>query len=247
MTDGLESAIADQFPSRQIAMAVYRGSGKRWFTEIAEQLDCPTTEPKYNKAGEESGERNLTMDELKAEILHNVSDRILFILPEAKRLAAGVRYWLEECISKGATVVAIAVVNPGKDVFLEMLEIELELPSDRAIRDVMQDEARQLGLKLTDSRLSELQTMVGRNPMLARKIIRNEQLGLNDQANPEHSQYVNVAPLVSATLLSLGILRFVGMGTGDRGLYIVGGIALIVGMMMKQLGSIKGARRKVGQ
>ena len=81
-------------------------------------------------------------------------------------------------ISSGVRVVCFAVANPGKDIFLEMLEIELELPSDRAIREVMEAEAQKQGLQISKSRLAELQPLAGRNPMLARKIIRNEKLGL---------------------------------------------------------------------
>jgi hypothetical protein len=33
-------------------------------------------------------------------------------------------------ISAGAKVVCFAVANPGKDIFLDMLEIELSLPSE---------------------------------------------------------------------------------------------------------------------
>jgi hypothetical protein len=55
--------------------------------------------------------------------------------------------------------------------------------------------------------------------MLARKVIRNEKLGLNKQAKPEHTQYVVVMPVIVAALLAFGIVRFVGLGTGNRGLY----------------------------
>ena len=50
-------------------------------------------------------------------------------------------------ISAGALVVCFAVANPGKDIFLDMLEVELELPSARAIREVMESEAQKQGLQ----------------------------------------------------------------------------------------------------
>lgn len=43
--------------------------------------------------------------------------------------------------------------------------------------------------QISKSRLAELQPLAGRNPMLARKIIKNEALGLK-QEKPEHTQYV---------------------------------------------------------
>ena len=51
----------------------------------------------------------------------------------------------------------IAPVNPAKDIFLEMLEIELSLPCDNTIRKVMEVEASHQGLNLNKSRLAELQ------------------------------------------------------------------------------------------
>ena len=69
-----------------IATAIYKGSGKKFFVSIAEQLDIPTTEPKYNKDGEPVGEKALTMDALKDEIAENMRADTLLIFPEAKRL-----------------------------------------------------------------------------------------------------------------------------------------------------------------
>ena len=36
------------------------------------------------------------------------------------------------------------------------------------------------------------------------------------------------------------------MGTGNKGLYITGGVCLVAGMALKQLGSVKGARKRLG-
>jgi hypothetical protein len=143
-------------------------------------------------------------------------------------------------------VVCFAVANPGRDIFLEMLEIELELPSDRAIREVMEAEAQKQGLNLSKSRLAELQPLAGRNPMLARKIIRNEALGLK-QDKSEHTQYVVIMPVIIAMLFSFAVVRFIGMGTGNKGLYITGGVCLVSAMALKQLGNVRGARKKLGQ
>ena len=159
------------------AIATYKGSLKKFFIAIALSLGCPT-ENDQGKA--------MTVDALKEEILENSGEDTLLILPEAQRLTTSIRYWLEDAIAQGGRVVCFAVANPGKDIFLEMLEIELELPSDRSIREVMEAEAQRQGLTITKSRLAELQPLAGRNPMLARKIIRNEKLGLK-QDKPEHT------------------------------------------------------------
>jgi hypothetical protein len=153
----------------------------------------------------------------------------LSILPEAKRLPAGLRYWLQDAIATGVRIVGFASVNPGRDLFLEMLEVELTLPSDAYIRIVMAAEAQRLGIELSKSRLAELQ------PLAGRKIIRREALGL-EQDKPEHTQYIVVMPIIVAMLLAFGIIRFIGFGTGNRGLYVTGG------MMLKQLGQVEARR-----
>ncbi len=95
-------------------------------------------------------------------------------------------------------------------------------------------------------REAELQPLAGRNPGLARKVIKNEALGLK-QDKPEHTQYVVIIPIIIAALMAFGIVRFIGMGTGNKGLYITGGVCLVTGMARKQLGSVKGARKRLGQ
>ena len=221
----------------QSAIATYKGSIKKFFIAIAMQLGCPTE----NDEG-----KAMTVDALKEEILLNAGEDTLLVFPEAKRLTTSIRYWLEDMISAGARVVCFAVVNPNKDIFLNMIEIELALPSDAHIRLVMAAEAQRTGLKIDQSRLAELQPLAGRNPMLARKIIKNEALGLK-QSKPEHTQYVVIMPIILALLMSFGIIRFIGMGTGNKSLYIFGGVSLVSGMTLKQLGSIKGARKRLGQ
>ena len=230
----LHEEMSNEFTS---AIATYKGSIKKFFQAIAMQLGCPTE----NDEG-----KAMTVDALKEEILINSGEDTLLVFPEAKRLTTSIRYWLEDMISAGARVVCFAVANPGKDIFLEMLEIELELPSDAHIRVVMAAEAQRQGLQISKSRLAELQPLAGRNPMLARKIIRNEKLGIK-QDKPEHTQYVVIMPIILACLMSFGIVRFIGMGTGNKSLYIFGGVSLVAGMTLKQLGSVKGARKRLGQ
>lgn len=94
---------------------------------------------------------------------------------------------------------------------------------DRHIREVMEAEAQKQGLKIDKSRLAELQPLAGRNP------IKNEALGLK-QDKPEHTQYVVIMPIILACLMSFGIVRFIGMGTGNKSLYIFGDVSLVTGM-----------------
>jgi hypothetical protein len=239
----LHEEMSGEFNS---AIATYKGSIKKFFIAIAMQLDIPTTETQYNKNGDPIGEKDLTVDALKQEILENSGEDTLLIFPESKRLTTSIRYWIEDMMAAGAKVVCFAVANPGKDIFLDMLEIELSLPSDAHIRLVMAAEAQRQGLQIDKSRLAELQPLAGRNPMLARKIIKNEALGLK-QEKPEHTQYVVIMPVIIAMLFSFAVVRFIGMGTGNKGLYITGGVCLVSAMALKQLGNVRGARKRLGQ
>ncbi|MEA5464887.1 hypothetical protein [Leptothoe sp. PORK10 BA2] len=249
MLGSFPQLVAERFQDDcAVATAIYKGSAKQFFVQLAEQLDIPTTAPRYDRNGEVTGEKSITVDQLKEEILGNVRDGTLVLLPEANRLTKGLRYWFEDLMTSGRVrLCCFGSVNPGKDIFLKMLSVELELPSDAYIRLVMAAEAQRQGLTLTKNRLAELQPLAGRNPMLARKVVASERAGLNKQAKPEHTQYVVVMPIVIAALMAFGIVRFVGLGTSNQSLYIFGGTALVAGMTMKQLGQVRGARKRLGQ
>jgi hypothetical protein len=152
---------------------------------------------------------------------------------------------LEDLIEAGCRVCCFAVNNPGRDIFIEMIEVELELPSDRAIREAMEDEAAKLNLNLTAARLSQLQPLAGRNPMLARKVVRQENLGINQPV--EHRQYLVMMPIILSALFAFAIIRYVGMGTGNKNWQIFGGVSLTVAMAAKQLGRVEGAKKRLGQ
>lgn len=222
----------------EAAIATYKGSGKRFFVEIARQLEIPEEDQETGKP--------LTMDGLKEEILLNVGPSTVLVLPEAKRLTTGIRYWLEDCMAAGVTLICFAAAVPQRDIFLDMVVLELSEPEDDYIREIMQRENERLGLGLTRSQIAALQPLAGRNPQLARKVIRQEQLGLNKGAKPEHAQYLVVMPILIASLFSFAVLRFVGMGTGNKSLYITGGVSLVAGMALKQLGQVKGAQKRYG-
>lgn len=237
MAAGVALELAGEF---SVAVATYKGSGKKFFQQLAEQLDVPT------EVEDDKGRvKQLSLDHLKEEIALNLPTDTLLLLPEAKRLTTGIRFWLEDLIDAGCRVCCFAVANPGRDIFIEMIEVELELPSDRAIREAMQDEAAKLNFDLTPARLSQLQPLAGRNPMLARKVVRQEKLGINQTV--EHRQYLVMMPILIAALFSFAVIRYVGMGTGNKNWQIFGGIALTVAMAAKQLGRVEGAKKKLGQ
>ena len=116
--DFAQSLYEEMLGDFHAAIAIYKGSLKNFFKTIAFQLDIPTE----NEDG-----KQLTVDQLKEEIAANCNEETLLIFPEAKRLTTSIRYWLEDAIANGVTIVCFGAANPGKDIFLEMLEIELAL------------------------------------------------------------------------------------------------------------------------
>jgi hypothetical protein len=234
----LGQAVVDELDGEfNCAIASYSGSLKKVLGDLAEQLDIPTE----NEEG-----KKLTADQLKDEIAINANAKMVLVVDNANRWPASLRYWLEGLMNSGCRLVLLAIHNPGRDIFLKLLPIEIEPPSDLEIREVMQQEAKRLGLQLSRSRLSQLQSQVGKNLMLARKVVQQEALGLNSQAG-EHSQYLDISPLIAAALCILGVVRFIGLGTGNKSLYIIGGIAIMLGMAMRYLGKISGPRKRLGQ
>jgi hypothetical protein len=234
---GVAEVLAGEF---SIATTTYKGSGKKFFQQIAEQFDIPT------EVEDDKGKiKQLTLDQLKEEIALNIPSDALLLFPEAKRLTTGIRFWLEDLIEQGCRVCCFAVANPQRDIFIEMIEVELELPSDRTIRSAMEDEAAKLNLNLTPARISQLQPLAGRNPMLARKVIRQEKHGINQPI--EHRQYLVMMPIILTALFSFAVIRYVGIGTGNKNWQIFGGVAFTVAMAAKQLGRVEGAKKKLGQ
>ncbi len=234
---GVAEELAGDF---SVATATYKGSGKKFFQQLAEQLDIPT------EIEDDKGRvKQLTLDQLKEEIALNIPSDALLLFPEAKRLTTGIRFWLEDLIEQGCRVCCFAVANPQRDIFIEMIEVELKLPDDQIIRSAMEDEASKVGLNLSSARLSQLQPLAGRNPMLARKVIRQEQLGINQKV--EHRQYLVMMPIILSALFSFAIIRYVGMGTGNKNWQIFGGVSLTLAMAAKQLGRVEGAKKRLGQ
>lgn len=180
----LAHGVVQHFTSeRTEAIARYKGSQKQFFKALAQELDIPVVEPKLNQDEEEIGERQLTLDQLKEEVLQNASSDWLLVFPDAKSLTSGICFWLEDAIAAGVRVVGFAPSRLNRSVWLEMVEVELSLPTDAYIRLVMADEAKHQGLKLNEAQLAALQPLAGRNPNAARKVIRNEALVSRNSVN----------------------------------------------------------------
>ena len=227
--------IKNQFPKAALISYV---ESSQFIIDLAKQLDIDT-----------ENEKGLPLPTkiIKSEISLNCRREIL-IIDDAHRLSAGLRYWLESFLIKSESIVVLlAIDNIKKDLFLKCTEIELSQPSDDDIRQAMTIEAVNRNIRLSPSRLSELQSKAGKNLMLARKLVQEESLGLSPDAG-SHSEYFDIAPFVAAALCALGVVRFIGLGVGDKTLYIIGGVAMLVGLSLKYLGQgLSRPRRRLGK
>ncbi len=217
---------------KKIAIVSYQGSMKVFLGSIGQQLDIELTKPRLNAKGEEVGESPMNNDEMKEELASNMKGNLL-IIDDAHHLPQSLKLWIELLHKGGNQLLLLSITDPAKGIFLRLGKIELPPPTELQIRDLMTREAIALNLSLSPSRLASLQRRAGKNLMLCKKVIRDEAMGIS--SGVEHRDYVDISPFIMAALAGLGVVRFIGLGMGDRTLYIVGGIAVLLGISLKYL------------
>jgi hypothetical protein len=215
-----------------VAIIGYSGSMKVFLNSIGFQLGIELTKPKLNSKGEEVGESPMGTDQMKEELACNLKGKLL-IIDNAQTLPNSIKLWLEQLHKDGNQLLIFSITDPAKGIFLRLGKMELPQPTELQMRDIMQREAIALNLSLSPSRLASLQRRAGKNLMLAKKVVRDESLGID--SGVEHRDYVDISPFIMAGLSGLAVVRFIGLGLGDRTLYIVGGVAMVVSLMLKYL------------
>jgi energy-coupling factor transporter ATP-binding protein EcfA2 len=222
--------VAKQMGSEfRVAIASYSGSAKQTLIAIAEALDVP-----IETADEKP--KPLTADQLRVEIKNDMnSGRRLLIADDAHRWPASLRYWMEELLRGKGLLLLLADRPPARDVFLKMPRLELEPLSTDQIRTLMYAEATAQGMAINPSKFAELQQRVGGNPALAKRVVHEEMLGIGEEMSTDHRQYIDGTPFLIASLSAIGIVRFVGLGMGDKALYMVGGVATLAAISLRTL------------
>lgn len=225
---GLE--IAKRLGSEyKVATASYSGSAKQTLIAIAEALGVPI---------ETSDERPkpLTADQLRVEIRDDMNcGRRLLIADDAHRWPASLRYWMEELLRGKGLLLLLADRPPARDVFLKLPRMELEPLSTDQIRTIMYAEATAQGMAINPAKFADLQQRVGGNPALAKRVVHEELLGIGEEMSTDHRQYIDGTPFLIASLSAIGIVRFIGIGLGDKALYIVGGVATLLALTLRTL------------
>ncbi len=185
---------------------------------------------------------------LMKEIADWLLDNTAFLIcDDAHRFPVSLRCWLDQLHSLGQPMLLLATFPPARDIFLKLPRIELEPMGDKAIRAIMSDEAVSLGLELTPGQLASLQERTGGNPMLAKRVVREEYLGLDGTAL-DHTQWIDGTPLLLAGLTLLVIFRFLGLGFNSTSLYLLGGILTVaVGVIRIMIYSLPRKGGRLGQ
>lgn len=109
----------------------------------------------------------------------------------------------------------------------------------------MVTEAVNRGMDLSNGDLAQLLSRAAGNPTLAIRAIEEEYLGLEEEGGV-HKRYGDLMPLVMFISVFFLLIKFVGLGTSDRGLYILGGVGGAISIGMGRLMySIPKERRKM--
>ena len=212
-----------------VGMVAYSGSAIDLLKELCEQfcIDLMTDDekPKQKPA-----------IRLKADLLDELKKSgSCLIADNADRWSSSLRYWLEDCWRAGALMLLLGWNCQQKDIYAKLPVRRLEPIKDDMIREIMRTEAASQGVKLSISDLSRLQSSTGNNPAIARRVVREAALGIGNEASAEHSQYIDGTPMLLARLAVLGLVRLIGLGLGDKSLYVIGGALTMAVLVLRTL------------
>jgi len=220
-----KSAIAESvrtaFKSRgwNVAIADYSSSAKTTLLEICDQLGLDTEDS--------SGKKPVpyTADQLRDEIAQELQrTNVLLICDNAHRYPVSLRYWLQDCLGDRALLLMLATKPPVGGIFFKMPRIVIRAMASQEIREIMLEEAAEINLKLPASTIADLEQRCGGNPFLARRVVREHSLNLGADEQGDRIDYIDGTPFLIAGLSAVSVVRLIGLGLGDRSLYIIGGM-----------------------
>jgi hypothetical protein len=198
------------------------GSIKQILVSLALQLLLYTEDDKFP-----------TSPKLQREVSETLKyENSIIVIDEANRLSVAVRGWLEELYEHGQVFLLGAKPALARDIFLKLPRMELKPLDYEFIRKIISETAEELQIKLTHADVANLQERCGGNPMLARRVVREHQIGLKPNAL-DHTEWINGTPFLIGALLCLTVIRFIGRGTGDTNLYILGGMLAVAASLVR--------------
>ncbi len=187
---------------------------KQMLKEIAEHLGVDT----HNIDG-----KALTTDKLKRAIAGYLENNTVFlVIDDAHNCEPKFRGWLKYLQRQRAPMLLLATRPPKSDVFINIPRIELAPLPEYAIRELMEKTALDKGINLRPHDLARLQERAGGNPMLAKRSIDEEFLGLDIETG-DHTRYFDMTPVILLVGCAFIVMRFVALGTNNVALYIMTG------------------------
>jgi energy-coupling factor transporter ATP-binding protein EcfA2 len=169
--------------------------------------------------------KEMKYDELKGAVEENLLEHFAFLIfDNAHKLSADFRLWLKELHEEKVRMLLFATKPPRTDIFLCLPYIKLSPLPDYAIREIMEQAARDRKMQLSTSDFARIQELAGGNPLLAIKAVENEYMEL-DVEGGDHENYMDATPLIVVGGIVFIIMRFIGLGTNNPALYIFGGVA----------------------
>ena len=179
--------------------------------------------------------KKMTLAQLKAALFGDLLNQTaIFICDDAEQYPLSLRQWLESLLSTKAVLLVLATWPPAKDLFLKLPRLELDPLSEAPIRDCIQSAATELGIQLKPGQVSNLMERCGGNPMLARRVVLEEYLGLKI-TGPDHTQWIDGTPFLVAGLMCFTLVRFLGLGFSSTSLYLLGAILTVVAAIARLL------------
>lgn len=224
IADGNVTVIGEISPVCGDFCCEYRANTKAFLRDLVEFLGA-------------NPEKN-TAESYKEAIAESAASQVVWI-SNAQRLPLSLRFWLADIDLR---LILQCPHHPKKDIFLDAIAVEVPRLSSGEILEILESEAASLGLRLSSRRLQQLAINCA-SPSAARVMVRREKLGLEHDFKNLPGEYLDISPLILAGLAGFGVLRFVGLGTGDRTLYIIGGCAMMIGLCFKYLARF-GSNRK---
>ncbi|PSB04932.1 ATP-binding protein [Merismopedia glauca] len=212
---------------------------KQTLTAIANQLGVET---------ESIEGKSLNTTQLQNAIAQYYQNHTAFLICDsAHRFPVSLRCFLEELHTIGQPILLFATYPPARDIFLKLPRIELAPLPESAIREIMIATATELGISINPSQIATLQARTGGNPMLARRVVKEEYLGLED-TSPDHTQWIDGTPFLIAFLMVFTVVRIIGLGVNSTTLYLIGGILTVaVGVMRIMVFSLPKKSGRLGQ
>jgi hypothetical protein len=236
----LARSVAEELCAASVPVALVTPSTpKQTVLDIAAQLGVAIS----NDEG-----RPLTQMQLQTEITALLArQRAILLVDDAHRLPVSLRVWLEQLLTRGQAMVLFATHPPRKDIFLKLPRLELKPLNHTQIRELMHEAATAQNLALSPAQLAAWQERTGGNPMLARRVLEEERLGLETTA-PDHTEWIDGTPLLLAVLLIFSAIRFLGRGLHQTDLYLLGGfLAVAVGIVRLLLASLPRKSNRLGK